>query len=101
MKKFNRFKPPEVAQATKELEVAKEKLQAAAETAYMELLGSFSALYLPFRSAATALASLDALQSLALVATYSGCLLVSSLPPPPLGVCKQKRTSRVIEAMQP
>ena len=82
VKKFNRFKPPEVARAEKALEIAKERLQAAADDAYMELLGSFASLYLPFRSAATALASLDALQSLALVATYSGYIWPTSTSNP-------------------
>lgn len=52
--------------------MAKERLQAAADEAYTEFLGSFSSLYMPFRSAASALAALDALQSLALVSGNSG-----------------------------
>lgn len=55
-------------EAVKQLEMAKERLQAAAEAAYSEFLGSISSLYRPFRSAASALAALDVLQSFGLVA---------------------------------
>lgn len=72
VKKFNRFRPPEVIEAVKKLEMAKERLQASADTAYSELLGAISDLYRPFRSAASALAALDALQSFALVAHNAG-----------------------------
>lgn len=72
VKKFNRFRPPEVVETVKKLEMAKERLQAAAETAYLEFLGSISSLYRPFRSAASALAALDVLQSFALVAQNEG-----------------------------
>ena len=72
VKKFNRFRPPEVVEAVKKLEMAKERLQASAEEAYSELLGSVSSLYRPFRSAASALAALDVIQSFALVSHNAG-----------------------------
>lgn len=54
------------------MELAKERLQAQAEKDYRALLSDFSAQYMPFRSAVSALAGLDALQSLALVSHNSG-----------------------------
>lgn len=71
-KKLNRFRPPEVTEAVRQLEMAKERLQAAAEEAYSDLLGGFAELYMDFRTAASALAGLDALQSLALVSGNEG-----------------------------
>ena len=71
-KKVNRFRPPEVTEAVRQLEMAKERLQAACEEAYTELLSSFSSQYMAFRSAASAIASLDSLQSLALVSGNAG-----------------------------
>ena len=72
-KKVNRFRPPAVRDAVQELELARERLQATADRTYQDFLGSFASLYLSFRSAASALAALDALQSLALVACNSEC----------------------------
>ena len=72
VKKFNRFSPPEVVEAVKQLEMAKERLQAAADEAYSEFLGGIASLYRPFRAAASALAALDVLQSFALVAQNAG-----------------------------
>lgn len=69
---MHRFRPPEVSEAMKRLEMAKEQLQANADTAYQEFLGSFAELYMPFRSASSAIAALDALQSLALVSLNAG-----------------------------
>lgn len=72
VKKYNRFSPPEVVEAARQLEMAKERLQAAADEAYSEFLGSIASLYRPFRAAASALAALDVLQSFALVAQNAG-----------------------------
>ena len=71
-KKVNRYRPPEVRDAVKELEMARERLAAAADQAWQDFLGDFAALYTPFRAAVSALAKLDTLQSLAVVATNSG-----------------------------
>ena len=71
-KKLNRFRPPEVSAAVQKLELARERLRVQAEKDYINFLKSFAALYTPFRSAVSALAALDVLQSLALVSQNSG-----------------------------
>lgn len=71
-KKTNRFHPPEVLAGMEALSLATEHLQAAAKAAWHAFLTDFAALYLPFRSAVQALAALDALHSLAVVAQGSG-----------------------------
>jgi hypothetical protein len=71
-KKMNRFHPPEVKQGLQQLEIAKEHLQAAALTAWEAFLGEFALHYAPFRGAVMALASLDALHSLATLACNTG-----------------------------
>ena len=71
-KKMNRFHPPEVKQGLQQLEVAREHLQAAALAAWEAFLGEFALHYAPFRAAVMALASLDALHSLATLACNSG-----------------------------
>lgn len=78
-KKMNRFHPPEVKQGLQQLDVAKEHLQAAALAAWEAFLGEFALHYAPFRAAVMALASLDALHSLATLACNPGY----ALPPPP------------------
>ena len=72
-KKCNRYHPPEVSTAMEALALATEHLQAAAKAAWADFLTEFAALYLPFRGAVQALAALDALHSLAVVAQSSGC----------------------------
>ncbi|KAK9916549.1 hypothetical protein WJX75_003960 [Coccomyxa subellipsoidea] len=67
-KKVNRFRPPEVRSAMTALELARERLQLAAEQAWKAFMHDFGSLYSPFRSAVQALAALDALQSLASLA---------------------------------
>ena len=54
------------------LEVAKEHLTAAADTAWLAFLAEFAQDYIPFRAAVQALGALDALQSLAVVANNTG-----------------------------
>ena len=54
------------------LEVAKEHLTAAADTAWLAFLAEFAQHYIPFRAAVQALGALDALQSLAVVANNTG-----------------------------
>jgi hypothetical protein len=76
-KAMNRFRPPQVAEAVQRMELAKERLQAQAEKDYHTFLSSFASLYMPFRSAVSALAALDALQSLALISHNSGCVFSS------------------------
>ena len=71
-KKMNRFHPPEVKQGLQQLDIAKEHSQAAALAAWEAFLGEFALHYAPFRSAVMALASLDALHSLATLACNSG-----------------------------
>ncbi|KAL3139906.1 hypothetical protein ABBQ38_004198 [Trebouxia sp. C0009 RCD-2024] len=71
-KKMNRFHPPEVKQGLQQLEIAKEHLQAAALAAWEAFLGEFALHYAPFRAAVMALASLDALHSLATLACNPG-----------------------------
>jgi DNA mismatch repair protein MSH3 len=71
-KKMNRFHPPEVKQGLQQLEIAKEHLQAAALAAWEAFLGEFALHYAPFRGAVMALASLDALHSLATLACNTG-----------------------------
>lgn len=71
-KKMNRFHPPEVKQGLQQLEIAKEHLQAAALAAWEAFLAEFALHYAPFRSAVMALASLDALHSLATLACNPG-----------------------------
>lgn len=71
-KKMNRFHPPEVKQGLQQLDIAKEHLQAAALAAWEAFLGEFALHYAPFRGAVMALASLDALHSLATLACNPG-----------------------------
>ena len=71
-KKLNRYRPPEVTAAVQQLELAKERLQVQAEKDYTGFLASFKTQYTPFRSAVSALAALDVLQSLALVSNNEG-----------------------------
>ncbi|KAL0026611.1 hypothetical protein WJX77_010338 [Trebouxia sp. C0004] len=71
-KKMNRFHPPEVKQGLQQLEIAKEHLQAAALAAWEAFLGEFALHYAPFRGAVMALASLDAIHSLAALACNTG-----------------------------
>ncbi|CAL8467013.1 g6549 [Coccomyxa elongata] len=67
-KKVNRYRPPEVRAALTELELARERLQLAADQAWKAFMQDFGSLYPHFRAAVQALASLDALQSLASLA---------------------------------
>lgn len=69
---MNRFHPPEVTQGLQQLQVAQEHLQAAAQAAWEAFLGEFALHYAPFRAAVMALASLDALHSLATLACNPG-----------------------------
>jgi DNA mismatch repair ATPase MutS len=71
-KKVNRFRPPEVAAALAALELARERLAAAADGAWRGFLAGFGQLYGPFRAAVQALGELDALQSLASLAVTPG-----------------------------
>ena len=71
-KKMHRYRPPEVQRAMTELEMAKERLQLAAQQAWAGFMRAFAALYAPFRAAVQALAALDALQSLASLAESPG-----------------------------
>lgn len=77
------------------LEVAKEHLTAAADTAWLAFLAEFAQHYIPFRAAVQALGALDALQSLAVVANntgwaaytcHQGCLVAVG-PPRPCAAC--------------
>ena len=68
----NRYHPPEVSTAMEALALATEHMLAAAKSAWASFLTEFAALYLPFRSAVHALAALDALHSLSVVAQGSG-----------------------------
>lgn len=72
-KKVNRYQPPEVKAALAELEIAKERLQAACKRAWLDFLGDFGAYYVSFRNAVQGLACLDALQSLAITSCNPGC----------------------------
>ena len=71
-KKVNRYRPQEVKAAIAALEVARERRQAAAGHAWSDFLGDVTSFYAPLRAAVAALASLDALQSLALVSCNLG-----------------------------
>ena len=82
-KKMNRFHPPEVKQGLQQLDIAKEHLQAAALAAWEAFLGEFSLHYAPFRAAVMALASLDALHSLATIACNPGYAFPAPPSPPP------------------
>eukprot|EP00884_Botryococcus_braunii_P017424 jgi/Botrbrau1/4365/Bobra.105_2s0012.1 len=71
-KKMNRFRPPAVREAMDAMELAKEQLQATAGAAWDSFLQDFGVLYAPFRAAVQALATLDALLSLAALASTPG-----------------------------
>ncbi|KAK9814927.1 hypothetical protein WJX73_002195 [Symbiochloris irregularis] len=79
-KKTNRFHPPQVSAAMEALALATEHLQAAAKAAWAAFLSEFASLYLPFRSAVQALAALDALHSLAMVAQSHGYVRPEFVP---------------------
>ena len=61
------------------LERAREHLAACADAAWAAFLGDFSVLYSPFSAAVAALAQLDVLQSLAVVALNPGYVLCGSV----------------------
>ena len=77
-KKTNRYHPPQVSAAIEALNLATEHMQAAAKAAWSAFLSEFAALYLPFRAAVQALAALDALHSLSVVAQGSGWVAIQS-----------------------
>ena len=53
---------------------AAERLQAAAKQAWQDFLTDFAGLYAPFKAAVQAVAALNALHSLAIVAAGQGCV---------------------------
>ncbi|KAI7838548.1 hypothetical protein COHA_007691 [Chlorella ohadii] len=72
VKKGVRFRPPEVVAGLQRLELAREHLAAACTRAWQQFLGDFGGRYLPFRGAVQALAALDCLCSLAVLASSHG-----------------------------
>ena len=72
-KKMRRYHPPEVVRGMEGLAMATERLQAAAKQAWQDFLTDFAGLYAPFKAAVQAVAALDALNSLAIVAAGEGC----------------------------
>eukprot|EP00850_Spirogloea_muscicola_P002457 SM000009S23586 [mRNA] locus=s9:964727:971847:+ [translate_table: standard] len=71
-KRCNRYHPPVVLAAYNTLALAREELLAACNAGWHEFLGEFAGLYADFRGAVRALAALDCLHSLALVARNTG-----------------------------
>eukprot|EP00850_Spirogloea_muscicola_P011069 SM000067S20346 [mRNA] locus=s67:394120:401104:- [translate_table: standard] len=71
-KRCNRYHPPAVLAAYNTLALAREELLAACNAGWHEFLGEFAGLYADFRGAVRALAALDCLHSLALVARNTG-----------------------------
>lgn len=86
----HRYQPPEVSSAVAALSRARESVQIAGKAAWLSFLGSaFSRHYSLFRGAATALAQLDALCSLGVVACNDGYTRPEILPegnPPEVSV---------------
>ena len=78
-KKMHRYHPPEVVQGMEALARATELLQAAAKQAWQDFLTDFAGLYAPFKAAVQAVAALDALNSLAIVAAGEGWVPCSAL----------------------
>lgn len=73
-KKFHRYRPPTVQSALIALDVAREHHTAACEEAWRGLQTDCGAHYVVLRQAVKALAQLDALLSMALVAQQQGCV---------------------------
>eukprot|EP00850_Spirogloea_muscicola_P002363 SM000009S23492 [mRNA] locus=s9:327453:334432:+ [translate_table: standard] len=71
-KRCNRYHPPAVLAAYNTLALAREELLAACNAGWHEFLGEFAGLYADFRAAVRALAALDCLHSLTLVARNTG-----------------------------
>jgi len=84
-KKVVRYHPPEVTEAAAALECANERHMFAADAAWKEFLSSFRDNYAAFRSATSAVATLDALHALAILSRNEGYvrpeLLDDSAPP--------------------
>ena len=71
-KKVVRYHPPEVTDAAAALERANERHMMAADAAWKEFLSSFRENYTTFRTATTAIATLDALHALAVLSRNDG-----------------------------
>lgn len=71
-KKASRFHTPEVIRMLRERDQHKESLSSACDVAFTSFLSSLAAHYTPLRDTITSLASLDALLSLATVASLPG-----------------------------
>ena len=71
-KKVVRYHPPEVTEAAAALECANEKHTIAADAAWKEFLASFREHYTTFKSATSAVATLDSLHALAILSRNEG-----------------------------
>ncbi|PYH93459.1 DNA mismatch repair protein Msh3 [Aspergillus ellipticus CBS 707.79] len=71
-KKVSRFHTPEVIQLIRQRDQHKEALAAACDKAFIALLAEIATRYQPFRDCVQALATLDCLMSLAIIASQPG-----------------------------
>ena len=88
-KKVVRYHPPEVTEAAAALECANEKHTIAADAAWKEFLASFREHYTTFKSATSAVATLDSLHALAILSRNEGYVrpqLLDDAAPPSLEI---------------